>query len=108
GVEGARAARCVRGAEAAIAAGRELFGQPKKAGKVTLARNSDLLVGRVERNGIDLLTATMAYKQRPSTPEALGALEFGTNINLKVIPAVDGPHDALRQLTARDFAEVEF
>jgi acetoacetate decarboxylase len=94
--------------DAAIAAGRELFGQPKKAGTVSLARNGDLLVGRAERNGIDFLTATMAYKQRPSTPEALGALEFGTNINLKVIPAVDGPHDALRQLTARDFAEVEF
>jgi acetoacetate decarboxylase len=62
----------------------------------------------VARNGIELLTATMAYKQRPSTPEALAELQFGTNINLKVIPAVGGPDDALRELTARDFTDVEF
>jgi len=107
-VEGSFSPIFVLESDAAIAAGREIFGQPKKAGTVTLARDGDLLVGRVTRNGIDLLTATMAYKQRPSSPEALSALEFGTNINLKVIPAVDGPGDAVRQLTARDFADVEF
>ena len=108
GVEGSFSPMFVLESDAAIAAGREIFGQPKKAGTVTLSRNGDLLVGQVERNGIELLTATMAYKQRPSTPAALAELEFGTNINLKVIPAVDGPGDALRQLTARDFADVEF
>jgi acetoacetate decarboxylase len=108
GVEGSFSPMFVLASDAAIAAGREIFGQPKKAGTVTLARDGDLLVGRVQRNGIELLTATMAYKQRPSTPAALTELEFGTNINLKVIPAVDGPGDALRELTARDFTDVEF
>jgi acetoacetate decarboxylase len=108
GVEGSFSPMFVLESDAAIAAGREIFGQPKKAGTVTLARDGDLLVGRVQRNGIELLTATMAYKQRPSTPEALAELEFGTNINLKVIPAVDGPGDAVRELTARDFSDVEF
>ena len=108
GVTGSFSPLFVLESDAAIAAGREIFGQPKKAGTVTLARDGDLLVGRVERNGIELLTATMAYKQRPSTPEALAELEFGTNINLKVIPAVDGPGDALRELTARDFTDVGF
>ena len=108
GVEGSFSPMFVLESDAAIAAGREIFGQPKKAGTVALERNGDLLVGRVQRNGIELLTATMAYKQRPSTPEALAELQFGTNINLKVIPAVDGPGDALRELTARDFTDVEF
>ena len=31
---------------------------------------------------------------------------FRTNINLKVVPAVDGSGAALRQLTAREFADV--
>jgi acetoacetate decarboxylase len=107
GVEGSFSPMFVRESDAAIPAGRELFGQPKKAGTVTLAPDGDLLVGRVTRNGIDLLTATMAYKQRPSTVDALNELSFGTNINLKVIPATDGSGDAIRELTARDFTEVD-
>jgi acetoacetate decarboxylase len=107
GVEGSYSPMFVLESDAAIAAGRELFGQPKKAGTVTLAPDGDLLVGRVTRNGIDLLTATMAYKQQPSSAAALNELSFGTNINLKVIPATDGSGDAIRELTARDFTEVD-
>jgi len=106
-VEGSFSPMFVLESDAAIAAGRELFGQPKKAGTVTLAQDGDLLVGRVMRNGIDLLTATMVYKQRPSTVAALNELGFGTNINLKVIPATDGSGDAIRELTARDFTELD-
>lgn len=93
--------------DGAVAAGREIYGQPKKLARVELGSDGDLLVGRVTRNGIDLITATMPYKQRESTPEALEALGFRTNLNLKVIPAVDGRGEAVLQLTAREFADVE-
>lgn len=93
--------------DGAIAAGRELFGQAKKAATVTLAPDGDLLVGRVRRNGIDVVTATMPCRQTPSSAAALRELNFGTNINLKTIPAVDGSGDVVRELTARDFSDVE-
>jgi acetoacetate decarboxylase len=91
--------------DGAIAAGREIYGQPKKAGRIELAADGDLLVGRLWRNGIDVLTATMPYKQQASTDEALTAVGFATNINLKIVPAAGGG-DAVRELTAREFADV--
>src|SRR5262249_19052115 len=69
--------------DGAVAAGRELYGQPKKQGQVSLAPDGDLLVGRVARNGIELATATMCWKQRRAEPGALAALAPGgdTNVN---------------------------
>lgn len=92
--------------DAAVAAGRELYGQPKKAGRVTLRPHGDLLVGRVERNGIDLLTATICWKQQACAPDLLEALVPGsaTNVNLRVLP-LDGD-DVRRELVARDFEDV--
>ena len=92
--------------DGATASGREIFGQPKKIATITLAPDGDLLVGRLRRNGIDVVTATMALRQRPSSLEALQELGFGTNINLKVIPSVDGSGPAVRELTARDFEDL--
>lgn len=93
--------------DSAIATGRELFGQRKKAAEIELAFHDDLLVARARRSSIDFVTATVASRQTPSTPDALRELNVGTNINLKVIPAVDGSGDAVRELTARDFSDVE-
>jgi acetoacetate decarboxylase len=89
-----------------VAAGREIYGQPKKGGEIELGPDGDLLVGRLRRNGIDVVTATMPYKQQPAAREELDALGFGTNINLKTIPAVDGSGYAVRELTAREFEDV--
>jgi acetoacetate decarboxylase len=47
--------------DGAVAAGREAYGQPKKAGRVRLAADGDLLVGTVCRNGIQIATATMCW-----------------------------------------------
>jgi acetoacetate decarboxylase len=107
GTVGAFSPILLLGSDGAIATGRELFGQRKKAATVTLAPDGDLLVARVQRNGIDVVTATMPCRQAPSTPAALQELSFGTNINLKIIPAVDGSGDAVRELTARDFTDVD-
>jgi acetoacetate decarboxylase len=89
-----------------VAAGREIYGQPKKNGEIELGSVGDLLVGRLWRNGIDVLTATMPYKQQTADVGDLQALGFQTNINLKVVPAVDGSGDAIRELTAREFEDV--
>ncbi len=90
-----------------VAAGREIYGQPKKAGRVTLEARGDLLVGTVIRNDITIITATMAYKQVAGTSDDLEKhAPFRTNINLKVIPSVDGSGAAVRELTARTLADV--
>lgn len=106
GVSGAFSPLLYLESDGALASGREIFGQPKKLATVTLAPDGDLLVGRMRRNGIDVVTATMALHQTQSSVEALQALGFGTNINLKVIPSVDGSGPAVRQVTARDFADL--
>lgn len=106
GTEGAYSPLLFVESDGAVAAGREIYGQPKKAGEIELAPDGDLLVGRLRRNGIDVLTATMPYKQQTASAADLDALGFRTNINLKVIPSVEGG-EALRELTAREFEDVE-
>ena len=92
--------------DGAVAAGREIYGQPKKGGEPKLDVRGDLFVGTVSRNGIDVITVTMAYKQQRSELAEMAKLgDFRTNINLKVVPNVDGS-DAVRQLTARTLADV--
>jgi acetoacetate decarboxylase len=94
------------GNDGAIAAGREIYGQPKKGGNPSIKVVDDLIVGRVERNGIDILTGTMAYKQRKSTiQELIAKAPFTRNINLKIIPHIDGS-PAIHQLTSRSFTDL--
>jgi len=90
-----------------VAHGRELHGQPKKLGNPKLEFRSDLIVGGLERNGIDVLTGTMAYKQTPAHIAELSAIfPFATNLNLKAIDHIDGT-PAIRQLTSRQLADVQ-
>jgi acetoacetate decarboxylase len=107
GTEGAYSPFLFVESDGAIAAGREIYGQPKKWGRIELAPDGDLLVGRLWRNGIDIVTATMPYKQTRGEPSDLEAhASFRTNLNLKVIPAADGEGAAVRELTARTLADV--
>lgn len=96
----------VLGSDGAVAAGRELYGQPKKAGEVELRPYGDLLVGRVARNSIDVITATICWKQQACAPDLLEPLVpgSGTNVNLRVLPA--GDDDVTRELVSRDFEDV--
>lgn len=94
------------GNDGAVATGREIYGQPKKGGEPWLGVRDDLFVGTVNRNDIDVITLTMAYKQTRAQLEDMTRYgDFRTNINLKVLPNVDGT-DAIRQLTARTFADL--
>jgi acetoacetate decarboxylase len=96
----------VLGSDGAVAAGRELYGQPKKHGEVELRPYGDLLVGRVARNSIDVITATLCWKQQACAPDLLEVLVpgSGTNVNLRVLPA--GDDGFARELVARDFEDV--
>lgn len=89
-----------------VAHGREVHGQPKKGGEPSLVADGDAWIGRVRRNGIDVLTGTMPYKRQPDT---LGRMadyfDFSFNINLKAVDHIDGT-PAIRQLTGRRLSEL--
>ena len=96
----------VLSSDVGVTHGREIHGQPKKLGTPKLEFRGDLIVGTVERNGIDVITGTMAYKQQPCDPAAMKPhFDFATNLNLKAIDHIDGS-PAIRQLTSRRLAEV--
>ena len=98
---GAYSPYLVLSSDIGVAHGREVHGQPKKLGQPGLAFRGDLIVGQVERNGIDVITATMPYKQhRIGTQELKPHFDFATNINLKAVDHIDG-RPAIRQLTSR-------
>lgn len=89
-----------------IAAGREVYGQPKKYGRPRLRIKQDTIIGTVKRNGITVLRTSTPYKsRRASIDAALDLVPFITNINYKVIPDVDGTA-LCRQLTARELSDV--
>lgn len=91
----------------AMAGGREFHGQPKRMAEVGLETRGDLIVGTLRRNGIDVFTGTLPYKPRPaSIDDVRRRVDFVTNINVKIIPQIDGA-PGLRQLTARDLADIE-
>jgi hypothetical protein len=81
GTTGAYSPLLVVEGDGPVAAGRKIYGQPKKAGRITLEAHGDLLVGTVTRNDITIITATMPYKQLAGTPEDLEKhASFRTNI----------------------------
>lgn len=91
-----------------LAQGREVHGQPKKWANPRIETRSDLIVGVLERNGIDVLTGTMAYKHHRSDLAALkrATFDFTLNLNYKVVPHIDG-RDAIRQITSRRLSDVK-
>ena len=91
-----------------LAHGREVHGQPKKFAEPRIELRGDLLVGIVTRNGIDIITGTMGYKQQKGTLDEFKreTFDFSVNINYKVIPHIDGK-PAIRQLTSRALAKVQ-
>jgi len=89
-----------------VAHGREVHGQPKKLAQPRIEFRGDLIVGTVERNGIDVITGTLPYKQRQATAGDLKPhFDFATNLNLKAVDHIDG-RPAIRQLTSRRLADV--
>ena len=76
--------------EAPIAAGRELWGFPKKLANPTLRTESDTLVGTLDYGPVRVATGTMGYKHRQADAAAVKASLEQPNFLLKIIPHVDG------------------
>lgn len=105
-VRGAYSPYLFLNSDGAIAAGREVYGQPKKFGSPSIKVKQDLIIGTIKRNGVRFLRVTTPYKQRRSDiAEARAIFDFITNINYKVIPAAAGGV-AIRELTARELSAV--
>lgn len=92
--------------DAGVAHGREVHGQPKKLGEPRIEFRGDLIVGIVARNGIDVITGTLPYKQQAAGPDALKPyFDFATNLNLKAVDHIEG-RPAIRQITSRRLTDV--
>ncbi len=75
---------------APIAAGRELWGFPKKLGEPVLRVHKDTLVGTLDYGGLRIATGTMGYKHRTLDPDAVLKTLSGPSFLLKIMPHVDG------------------
>ncbi|MEJ0063888.1 MAG: acetoacetate decarboxylase [Alphaproteobacteria bacterium] len=78
--------------EPPITAGREIWGFPKKWGEPKLRVTKDTLTGTLHYDGIPVAIGTMGYKHvslESHLPDVKKGLEK-LNVNLKLIPDVDG------------------
>ena len=73
-----------------IAAGRELWGFPKKLAGPTLRAETDTLVGTLDYGPVRVATGTMGYKHGQGDADATLEELAAPNFLLKIIPHVDG------------------
>ena len=73
-----------------IAAGRELWGFPKKLAAPQLEVEIDTLVGTLDYGKVRVAKATMGYKHRAADHASVLAAIAAPNFLLKIIPHVDG------------------
>lgn len=90
-----------------IAAGREIWGFPKKFAQPKLEVAKDTLTGTLDYAGQRVATGTMAYKHESLAREPSKTLAALTKlqVNLKLIPHVDGK-PAIAQLVGYHLSEV--
>lgn len=106
GEEGAYSPYLFLDSDTGLAHGREVHGQPKKWAEPRLEVRGDAWVGTLTRNGIEVITGTLPYKQKSDDMESLSDLmDFAININLKVVDHIDG-RPAIRQLTSRRLEDI--
>lgn len=101
--------------EPPIACGREIWGFPKKFAHPVLQVAQDTLTGRIEYAGQPVAIATMGYKHENLTynsstgtndPTAIEKKMGKTQVNLKLIPDVDGTL-AIAQLVAYNLTNIQ-
>lgn len=73
-----------------IAAGRELWGFPKKLAMPTLETHTDTLVGTLDYGPVRVATGTMGYKHKELDSAEQAKKLAAPNFLLKIIPHVDG------------------
>jgi acetoacetate decarboxylase len=92
-----------------IVAGREIWGFPKKYAHPKLEVTKDTLTGTLLYAGQLVAMGTMGYKHEGALAQqdaaAATALLAGTQVNLKIVPGVDG-EPAICQLVAYNLADI--
>jgi acetoacetate decarboxylase len=84
---------------AAITAGREIWGFPKKYAKPTLVTDEDTVLGRLSYNSVEIAIGTMGYKHHEYDCAKLKqSLETDPNYLLKIIPHCNGQDVEICQL----------
>ena len=73
-----------------IAAGRELWGFPKKLGEPELRVHKDTLVGTLDYSDCRVATGTMGFKHKALDAAAVAASLAAPSYLLKIVPHVDG------------------
>jgi len=73
-----------------IAAGRELWGFPKKLGDPELKVHKDTLIGTLDYSDFRIATGTMGFKHRTLDGEVVKKSMSAPGFLLKIIPHVDG------------------
>src|SRR5262249_50632227 len=90
-----------------IAAGREIWGFPKKYAHPKLEIVKDTLTGTLEYSGQPVAMGTMGYKAESMADKGAAptATLSKTQINLKIIPGIDGT-PAICQLVALNLTDI--
>jgi len=73
-----------------IAAGRELWGFPKKFGEPELKVHKDTLIGTLDYSDFRIATGTMGFKHKTLDRDAVRKSMETPSFLLKIIPHVDG------------------
>lgn len=73
-----------------IAAGRELWGFPKKLGDPELRVHKDTLMGTLDYSDLRIATGTMGFKHKALDKETVKKSLEAPSFLLKIIPHVDG------------------
>ena len=83
-IEGGFCCHCYMDNDAAVAAGREIWGFPKKLARVELSTSAEIIKGVVERGAIPLMTFSMNVIREAQVSELP---PLGDLFNLKLIPS---------------------
>ena len=90
--------------DSAMACGREIWGSPKKMADITLKDVGEIVLGKMIRNSVEILTLTFK-REMEVKPEELPSI-FPT-FCYKMIPSVSGDGYDVRQITTASIDEVE-
>lgn len=82
--------------DSAVAAGREIYGSPKKFAKVSIRQQNEILTATTTRAEIDILNITTKII---GTAKETDFISIFPIYNLKMIPSIEGPWPEVKQLT---------
>lgn len=88
--------------DAAIAAGREIYGTPKKYAHVNITREGNTITTTCSRNGVPIVQLTSKHCEPASLEDMIPVFPI---FMLKVMPRVDKPEPLVKQVTSTPLTE---